>query len=364
MAATVTGRLDLHIRRHTVDVRLDVPLDGVTVLFGPSGAGKTTVLRAVAGLDRAGGRVVVDGRTWDDGTRFVPARRRRVGYLSQEPTLFPHLDVDTNVGYGLAGVVPRSRRTQVVRDALEAAGAGHLTGRRVTGLSGGEAQRVALARALAPGPRLLLLDEPLSALDAPTRAVLRADLRRLLVARSLPTLLVTHDRTEALALGDRVAVVVDGTVRQVGGPAEVFDRPADPDVARVVDVESVLPGVVRRVADGVTTVAVGGQLLTAATGNDPPAGPGDGVLVCVRAEDVALEAPGGSRTTSPRNHLPAVVRDVVAERGLIRVDLDCGFPLAAYITRPALEELGLRPGVQVTASVKAPAVHLIPRDEA
>ncbi|MDD9205090.1 ATP-binding cassette domain-containing protein, partial [Georgenia sp. 10Sc9-8] len=200
-----------------------LPLGGppVTVLFGPSGSGKTTVLRVLAGLDRTpGGRVVMDGTVWDDGARHhLPARRRRVGYLFQDHALFPHLDVDANVAYGLVGV-PRAERAGWVRAALRAADAGHLTGRRVAGLSGGEAQRVALARALAPSPQLLLLDEPLSALDGPTRAHLRAELRRILVAQAVPTVVVTHDRAEALALADRVVVLVDGRVRQTGTPAE------------------------------------------------------------------------------------------------------------------------------------------------
>lgn len=357
--------LDVHVRRHDVDARLRLPLGGapVTVLFGPSGAGKTTVLRAVAGLDRSeGGHVRLAGDVWDDGwDHFVPARRRRVGYVPQGNALFPHLDVRGNVAYGLRRAPSAELGTRVTA-ALEAVRAGHLADRRVPMLSGGEAQRVALARALAPAPRLLLLDEPLGALDAPTRAALRVELRRILVREGVPTVVVTHDRTEALALADRVVVLVDGTVRQVGTPQEVFDRPADRDVARVVDVETVVPGVVLRDDEGLTQVRVGPCTLTALTLDAGVAHrAGDDVLVCVRAEDVALEDVDARGPVSPRNHLPATVTSVTAVGAVVRVDLDCGFPLVAYVTRPAREELGLAVGGRVRAAIKSPAVHLVAR---
>jgi molybdate transport system ATP-binding protein len=363
----MTGLLDVRARRHVVDAHLTVPLDGppVTVLFGPSGAGKTTILRAVAGLDVTdGGHVHVDGQVWDDGRRrLVPARDRSVGYLFQDHALFPHLGVRGNVAYGLHRV-PRADRAARAADALATAGAAHLADRAVPDLSGGEAQRVALARALAPQPRLLLLDEPLSALDGPTRTRLRTDLRAVLADQGIPTLLVTHDRAEALALADRVAVVVDGTVRQVGSPTEVFDRPADPDVARVVGVETAVPGTVvgAGAGDGLAHVQVGPARLAALATEDRPYRHGEEVLVCVRAEDVALEGPAPHGAASPRNRLAATVTAVALEGPLVRVDLDAGFGLTAFITRPALTELDLSPGAPVAAVVKAPAVHLVRRD--
>ena len=347
--------LDLHVRRHVVDAVLQVALEGVTALLGPSGAGKTTILRAVAGLDRTSGHVRVDGDTWDGDGGFVRVRDRGVGYLSQDPALFPHLSVDRNVAYGLHAL-PRRDRAARVEQALAVAGAAQLAGRRVPELSGGEAQRVALARALAPHPRLLLLDEPLSALDGPTRARLRTDLRRTLVQAAVPTLLVTHDRAEALALADRVAVIVAGTVRQVGSPQEVFERPADADVAAVVGVETALPGRVTGGHDGLLQVAVGERELQAVD-----RGQRGEVLVCIRAEDVALEPASALGGGSPRNRLTALVTAVRDEGPLLRVDLDAGFRLAAYVTRPSAAELDLRAGTRVRAVVKSPAVHLIER---
>jgi molybdate transport system ATP-binding protein len=364
--------LDLHVRRHVVDAALCLPMTGppVTVLFGPSGSGKTTFLRVLAGLDRTvGGHVTVAGETWDDGRRrFVPARRRRVGLLFQDHALFPHLDVMANVTYGLHAL-PRSERKQRAHEALVSAHSAHLVGRRVPQLSGGEAQRVALARALAPHPRLLLLDEPLSALDLPTRTRLRTELRRILLSEAVPTLVVTHDRDEALALGDRVVVLLDGTVRQVGTVSDVFARPVDADVARAVGVESALPATVVSVARGVATVRVGGHELNAIApddGGDENGGlsAGDDVIVCIRPEDVALELLADReeqqhRTSSVRNRLPATVVTVSSEGPLVRVGLDAGFPLDAFVTRASRDDLDLVPGRPVLALVKSPAVHLI-----
>jgi molybdate transport system ATP-binding protein len=341
-----------------------VPAQGVTALFGPSGSGKTTVLRALAGLDRTTGHVRFGDEVWDEGRAFVPPGRRRIGYLVQDHALFPHLDVVANVAYGLHAL-PRAQRAGRAAEALAAAGAAHLRGRRVPDLSGGEAQRVALARALAPRPRLLLLDEPLSALDIPTRARLRGDLRAVLVEQQLPTILVTHDRTEALALADRVVVLVDGTVRQVGTPQEVFERPADADVVRVVGVETAVPGRVVGDDGGLLAVAVGQCVLSSAAApgaQETEAGVGDAVLVCIRAEDVALAAADEATTGSPRNRLAARVTGLRDEGALVRVDLDVGFALSSYVTRPSVQGLDLRLGATVSAVVKSPAVHLVRRE--
>jgi molybdate transport system ATP-binding protein len=343
-----------------VRVAVWLPTDtfSVTVLFGPSGSGKTTALRCLAGLDRPdAGHIGFGGETWFDAARRVhlPPQRRGVGYLSQEYALFPHLTVAGNIAYGLGGVGAAERQRRV-REVAELFGLTGLEGRYPRQVSGGQQQRVALARALVRRPRLLLLDEPLSALDAPTRGQLRLELRRLLAGLRVPTLLVTHDRVEALALGDAVVVLDGGRARQSGPAAEVFARPADAAVARIVGVETVEPARVLEAAGGLATVTVGGARLAAVA---PDANAGE-VYACIRAEDVVLAkgdvAPGGTR-----NRLVGPVRALVREGPLVRVSLDCGFPLTALVSRQACLELGLREGLEVTALVEAPAVRLVPR---
>lgn len=358
MAATLTAR----VRRHVLDIDLTLEFDHapVTVLFGPSGAGKTTLLRCLAGLDRPeqGSHIALGDQVWDAPRVHVSSRHRRVGYLFQDHALFPHLGVDANIAYGLQHVA-RSDRPARVQEALRAAGAAHLAGLPTRQLSGGEAQRVALARALAPHPRLLLLDEPLSSLDTPTRTRLRTDLRQRLLAAAVPTLVVTHDRSEALALGDDIAVIIDGRLRQQGSVEDVFSRPSDPGVADAVEVETVVWGTACGHSDGLTRVRVGTSELLAVADHDLDVG--TDVLVCIRAEEVALQIPNTSNPASPRNHLAAAVTAVTPDGPLVRVALDAGFPLAAYITRPTRDELDLAPGRAVIAVIKAPAIHLVPR---
>jgi len=352
--------IELRVRRHTVDVGISLDLDRptVTALFGPSGSGKTTVLRALAGLDDSGGGVLCGDDVWDDGRVIVPARRRGLGYVFQDPALFPHLDVRRNVEHGLHALSRGERRSRAM-EALALVGAGGLADRRVTTLSGGEAQRVALARALAPRPRAVLLDEPLSALDTPTRTALRAELREVLTAAAVPAVLVTHDRAEVLALADEVVLLDGGRVLQRGTPVDVFSRPGTPEAAAVVGVETVVPGiVVGRTVDGLVEVRVGDRRLLGTTTDDPP-GSGE-ALVCIRAEDVHL-ATDRAAQASARNQLPGTVTSVRDEGVLVRVDVDCGFALAAYVTRGSALDLHLAPGRPVTANVKAPHVHVVPR---
>lgn len=335
-----------------IEARLEVPLDppDVTVLFGPSGSGKTTLLRCIAGLERPDAGLVRCGdETWFDEQTEWPPQRRRVGLLSQSLALFPHLTVAQNLAFGMG---PQASVGALVgRFGLHG-----LEERRPAGLSGGEAQRVALARTLAAAPRLLLLDEPLSALDAPTREAMRIELRAHLREARLPALVVTHDRLEALALGDRLVVVVAGQVRQVGPVAQVFSQPADVDVARLVGTENVLSGeVLGPSADGLVEVEVGGRRLVAVD-----EGLRGRVWVCLRAEEVLLEdmvAP----TMSARNQLGATVTAVVPEGALSRVQLDCGFKLVALVTKNSVERLKLEPGHALVAAFKAPGLRLVSR---
>lgn len=342
--------------------RFALPVGGfsVTVLFGPSGCGKTTILRCLAGLERPeSGRLVFDGQTWFEAAPRTcrSPQQRDTGYLFQEYALFPHMSVARNVEYGVRDGSRADRRRRV-SELLELMHLRGLENRFPHQLSGGERQRVALARALIRRPRLLLLDEPLSALDAPTRETLRGELRRLLAEFDLPTILVTHDRTEAIALADRVLVLDQGRVRQCGTVETVFSQPADLDVARIVGTETVHTGRILRVDDGLATVAVGTAELLAPAGGLTS---GD-VYVCIRAEDVVLQGDPVWRS-SARNRLAGRVLALRPDGALIRIDLDCGFRLTALVTRPACGELDLREGAAVTAMIKAPAVHLIGRDD-
>ncbi len=324
-----------------------------TVLFGPSGCGKTTALRCIAGLERPDLGIIRCGSdVWFESQRRVnlSPQKRGVGFLFQDFALFPHLTVAGNIGFPLDR--GDRRRVAELLAAFELTG---LEDRFPNQISGGQQQRVALARAVARRPRVLLLDEPLSALDTPTRDELRPRLRKLLASIGVPVVLVTHDRTEAIALADQLVVMNCEGCLQKGPVNEVFSRPANAAVARIVGAETVQPGTIVALEDGLATVQVGAARVLAVA----PDSPGREVFVCIRGEDVALQWASGD--SSPRNQLSAVVEALTPEGPLVRVGLDCGFPLVALVTRPACADLGLQVGDRLTAVVKAPAVHLIPR---
>jgi molybdate transport system ATP-binding protein len=332
----------------------------VMVLFGPSGAGKTTVLRCLAGLERPDeGTISFGGQVWLDTSRRIcaPARNRGVGFVPQQFGLFPHLTVQENIGYGLnrLPVAVRGARVGEMAGWLGLAG---LEKRLPHELSGGQQQRVAIARAVAPRPGLLFLDEPLGALDSPTRVRLRTELRQLLREAGTPALLVTHDRTDALALGDELVVMNRGQIEQQGTVANVFSHPASISVADIVAVETVQPGRIVERGDLVTVMIAGKILL--ALGKDLDANAKE-VFVCIRAEDVILMK-DDTVHGSARNSLAAVVTKVIPQGPMADIEMDCGFPLRALLTRQACEELSLKPGGRVQALIKAPNVHLIARD--
>jgi molybdate transport system ATP-binding protein len=332
-------------------LRVPLAAHSVLVLFGPSGAGKTTVLRSIAGLDTPdSGAIRCGDEVWYDGGRGinVATQKRRVGYLSQDYALFPHLSVRKNVAFGARGAAD---------DLLARFELSNLADRYPSQLSGGQLQRAALARALAPQPRVLLLDEPLSALDAPTRLRLRGDLRQLLASVQVPAIVVTHDRTEALVLGDSIAIMIDGKLRQAGPVESVFDAPADASVAEAVGVETICPARVIDRRAGLLTVAIGPARLVAVDTGDPQ----PDVFACIRAESVTIERNSAGNSTSARNHLQARIVSVIPEGPLERVVLDCGFKLTAIVTRQSGDEMRLREGEPVIAVVKATSIRIVPR---
>jgi molybdate transport system ATP-binding protein len=332
----------------------------LTVIYGPSGAGKTSLLDLVAGLRRAPTAFIeLDGRVLTDTARgiSVATQQRNIGYVPQDLALFPHLSVRQNLRYGVKanGDATHGLTFERVVEVLEIE---PLLSRGVTDLSGGEKQRVALARALLASPQLLLLDEPLASLDQGLKTRIIPYLARIRDEFRVPMLYVTHDRHEMLALADEMVVMVNGQVAQTGPVQEVFSRPANVAVAGLLTVETIQPGRVLKRADDLVTVAVGSATLTA-TEQNLPASTTD-VYVCIRAEDVIL-LQGGDNPSSARNRLAGVVQTVLREGALMRVELDCGFPLTVLLTKQACEELALQPGAQIIALVKAPHLHLIPR---
>jgi molybdate transport system ATP-binding protein len=332
----------------TLDASLRLPLDRatVTVLFGASGSGKTTLLRLLAGLDRPdSGTIQFLGQTWHDSARAIhlPPGKRRAGFLFQDYALFPHLTVAGNVAFA----APRDTALRL----LDTFGLVDLAARFPRELSGGQQQRVALARALAAGPSLLLLDEPLSALDASTRARTRAELRRMLRESGVPSIVVTHDRMEAVALGDWMAVIADGRIHQTGPVQEVFRRPANSAVAESVGVENILPAEILSRQAGLLTLRLGEARIDCVDSGET--GP---VLACIRAEDVALTRE--PHASSARNRLTGAIREVILEGALARIELDCGFPLVALVTAQSASDLNLAPGDAISAVIKTTSVHL------
>ncbi len=350
---TFPGREPIRAR-----MQYSVEASTVLILFGPSGSGKTTIIRSVAGLEwPEEGTIQFVSRLWLDtaaGIRISP-QDRHIGYMPQDYALFPTHTVGGNIAYGL-GHLSASEREKRVEEVLELFQLRELKAAMPRELSGGQQQRVALARAVSPRPLLLLLDEPLSALDAPTRVHLRDELRTLLKQLALPSIIVTHDWTEALTLGDVMAVINAGDVLQVGRPIDVFIRPQNADVARVVGVETVVKGRVVEATGGMLRVSVNGTALMAVEAESI----GPEVFACIRAEDVVLEQ-GRATVSSARNHLAGTVTAVTMLGALARVTLDCGFPLVAMVTRSTVEEFRLAPGLVVTAAIKAGAVHLVSR---
>ena len=341
-----TARIALRIGSLGIDVAIDAA-DGETVaVLGPNGAGKTTILRAIAGLlALESGRIEVDGLVLDDPAAgvFVPPAARPIGVVFQDYLLFPRMSALDNVAFGLrARGTPKPAARVAAASWLERFELAEHAGSRPQALSGGQSQRVALARALATSPRLLLLDEPLAALDARTRLRVRGELRRYLATFGGARILVTHDPVDAMVLADRVIVVEDGHVTQSGTVAEVARHPRSRYVAELVGV-NLLPG--NAAGSHAVTLQSGAELVVA---DEVPA---TDVVVAVRPQAVAVyrDKPDGS----PRNVWPATVVDVEIDRDRVRVQLAGPVPLVAEVTPAALADLDLAPGAEVWAAVKA-----------
>ena len=359
----------LHCRVGPFQLRLDWEVEpGRTlVLFGPSGSGKTTALRAIAGLIQpVSGRVEIHGQlVYDsDSSIWIPAHRRQVGYLTQQYHLFPHLTLTQNISYGVRHQRggDHAGRLEELLDSLQLRG---LENRFPWELSGGQQQRVALGRALATQPRLLLLDEPFAALDIGLRRALRQELRAILAHSHIPVVLVTHDREEALALGDYVQVIDGGQVIARGTPLEVLGQPGQAAVARLIGVENLFRMRVesRQPRDGTMRLAgeedQAGFVLEAPLDDGPHSAVADDrVTVGIRASDIILSSqePAGS---SARNRLPGTVARIEPRPPGYTVELDCGVPLLCQVTGASLEEMGIREGQRLWAVFKASSCFLV-----
>ena len=346
------------------DVSFQVPPGKYGVVIGPAGSGKTTLLETIAGIvPRRAGTVRLPGA--DGGARdiaSVPPERRGIGFVYQHGYLFPHLSVEENIAYGAGD-------PELARLAARRIGADTLYDRAVRGLSGGERQLVAIARALATRPRVLLLDEPFSALDPRRRAAVRREIRTIHREWGITVLQVTHDFTEAGLLGD-VAILLDaGRVLQYGPPEEVFRRPASPYIAEFLGAENVFAGTVRILGDAAPDWEEGDPLeyarvhhaiefrsgpLTIYTVGE--ASPGQGYAV-IRAEEIVLST--SPSATSARNRYHGRIAEMATLGALTRVTVDIdGLPLVAALTTRSAHEMALATGKEVYASFKAVAVHL------
>ncbi len=365
-----TDALQVRLRKKVSDsfeVDVDFSLQrGITILFGASGAGKTTLLDCIAGLTPPdSGNISVASRTLFDSSIGVdvPVMRRNIGYVFQELSLFPHLSVESNVAYGIFRL-PALERKQRVAQCLDAMGISALGNRRPAELSGGERQRVALARALVTEPSILLLDEPLAALDLPVRMKIAADLRRQIQSLPIPVVYVTHSRDEVFMLGDDLLVLERGRVTAQGTPHRVLSVPRGETVAQLAGFENIFDAVVTSIHEerGTMTCRVGPQRFDSAQLElETPlvrAEVGSSMRIGISAGDILLATspPAG---LSARNILPGRLLSLSQRDVIVVADVDCGVRLSIHLTLSARDSLGLAPGRKVWVIVKTHSCHLL-----
>lgn len=350
-------------KRHPGSLELDVAFDampGITILFGPSGAGKTTLLDCLAGLlSPDQGKITVGNRILFDGEARteIPVQNRQIGYVFQDLALFPHLTAEENIQYGLAGLSVAERR-QRCDQMLQSFHISHVRSRKPGEISGGERQRVALARALVIDPCLLLLDEPLAALDAATKSKIVEDLRAWNESHRIPILYVTHSREEVFALGDRVLTLENGRIIADGTPHEVMTAPRQETVAKLAGFENVFDATVAAIHEdrGTMTCHIGNdlELETPLARFDI----GDKLRVGIRAGDIllAIAHPTG---ISARNILPGKMLSLEQRDWLVVARVDCGVEMEVHLTLAARDSLHVQTGREVWLVLKTYSCHLM-----
>lgn len=328
-------------------------------IIGPNGAGKSTLLQSLAALIKPScGEVLFRGQKIGAEIPLL-AYRRKLAMILQEPLLFD-TTVFNNVASGLKlrGLKRHNYEPMVIK-CLERFGIAHLGDRSARSLSGGEARRTSIARAFATEPEVLLLDEPFSALDPIIREALLEDLEQVLRETRITTIFVTHDRQEALRLSSRLGVMMAGEILQEGSPQEIMKRPVNEFVATLVGIETIVAAeVVRRKPDNTFVASVAGQEIEAVGGRDA----GEQVLLCIRSENIALSSPEAEVPPHPKNFFCGRIKKITPLWLHQRVQLDCGFPVVAYVTNQSLTSFPLAEGMEVTVSFNPAEVCVIPND--
>lgn len=346
---------NIHLKAGTFSLKgitLSIRKGSYFVLLGPTGSGKTLLLETVAGIRMpAAGRILVDGK---DITHCEP-EKRNIGFMYQDSLLFPHLSVMENIAFSLrARRLPKDAIIKRLHEVAALVGIEHLLNRMPDGLSGGEKQRVSLARALAHKPWLLLLDEPLSALDPETRRILRHELRRIHAQSGCTVIHVTHDFEEALYLADRLGVIFNGTILQEGDPFEVFKKPKTPEVARFTGTENIFLGVVKREMDSdghfnavFETGSIKIRCISDREGK---------CFASIRPEEIiiSLDPP----RSSARNIFKGIVEDILQSGPLCRINVKCGEKFVVLTTHQSIEDMDIKEGKEVYISFKATGVHI------
>ena len=334
------------------DVSLSIRKGDYYCIMGPSGAGKTIILEAIAGLlVPDSGRILHNGQD----VRNIPPEHRRIGLVYQDYSLFPHMTVERNIAFGMSmRKMSRAKRETRAKELMHQFGITHLKDRAPLTLSGGEQQRVSLARALAIEPELLLLDEPLSALDPITREQFIGELRVLHRDHGLTIVHVTHDRRDPVSLGTRMAMIIDGRLVQEGLIGDIFSSPRHEEIARFIGFENILKGTVVSCDDGLCQVEIGKNQVSVVADVKP----GDKTALCIRADDITLMKHDG-RWMSARNNFEGVITRRSISGSIATITVDIGVEMTAVVTRKSVEEMDLDIGTPVGMSFKASAVHVI-----